>query len=260
MDLNELRSKKGFICDMDGVVYHGNRLLPGAKEFVEWLYKENKHFLFLTNASERSPNELQQKLARMGLDAGEDHFHTSALATAKFLSLQSPGCSAFIIGATGLANALYDAGITMNDVDPDYVIIGETTSYNYDMIVKATNLVSNGARLIATNSDLTGPTENGIYPACRALVSPIELVTGKQAYYIGKPNPLMMRTALKRLGVHSADAVMIGDRMDTDIVTGIESGLSTVLVLTGVTQRSDLENYPYIPKYVLDGIGDIPGK
>ena len=154
--LEELRQKKGFICDMDGVIYHGNRLLPGVKEFVDWLNREGKSFLFLTNSSERSPRELQQKLARMGLDVSEDHFYTSALATAAFLKNQSPGCTAYVIGAPGLLNALYDAGITMNDVDPDYVIAGETTGYNYETILKAVGYIQRGARLIATNSDLTG--------------------------------------------------------------------------------------------------------
>ena len=201
--MEELRKKKGFICDMDGVIYHGNRLLPGVKEFVEWLYREQKNFLFLTNSSERSPKELQQKLHRMGLDVDESHFYTSALATARFISSQAPGCSAYVIGGAGLIMALHDEGITMNDVDPDYVIVGETASYNYEVITKAVRLVLNGARLIATNSDLTGPTEFGIAPACRSLVAPIELATGRKAYFMGKPNPLMMRTGLHLLGVHS---------------------------------------------------------
>lgn len=256
--LTELRLKKGFICDMDGVIYHGNRLLPGVREFVEWLYKEEKSFLFLTNSSERSPRELQQKLGRMGLEVGEEHFYTSALATAKFVASQAPGCTAYVIGAPGLVNALYDVGIMMNDVDPDYVICGETTTYNYETILKAVGFVQRGARLIATNSDLTGPSERGIIPACRALVAPIELATGKAAYYVGKPNPLMMRTGLRLLGVHSHEAVMVGDRMDTDIVAGVETGLDTVLVLSGCTARIDIEQYAYRPHYVLDGVGSIP--
>lgn len=255
--LEELRSHKGFICDMDGVIYHGNRLLPGVKEFVDWLYKEGKSFLFLTNSSERSPRELQQKLGRMGLEVGEEHFYTSALATAKFVASQAPGCTAYVIGAPGLVNALYDVGIVMNDVDPDYVICGETTTYNYETILKAVAFVQKGARLIATNSDLTGPSERGIIPACRALVSPIELATGKAAYFVGKPNPLMMRTGLRLLGVHSHEAVMVGDRMDTDIVAGVETGLDTLLVLSGCTSREEIENYAYRPKYVLDGVGSI---
>ena len=257
--MENLRSKKGFLCDMDGVIYHGNQLLPGVREFVQWLQEEGKSFLFLTNSSERSPLELAQKLSRMGMDVDESHFYTSALATAKFIASQSPRCTAFVIGAPGLFNALYEAGITMNDVNPDYVIVGETSNYNYESILKAVHFVRGGARLIGTNTDLTGPSERGIIPACRALMAPIELATGKNAYYVGKPNPLMMRTGLRILGVHSADAVMIGDRMDTDMVAGIETGLDTVLVLSGVTRREDIGKFPYRPRLVLDGVGDIPG-
>ena len=259
MNLEKLRARKGFICDMDGVIYLGSQLLPGVREFVSWLNENGKQFLFLTNSSERSPKELQQKLQRMGLDIGEEHFYTSALATAAFLKKQAPGCTAFVIGAPGLLNALYDVGVTMNDVDPDYVIVGETASYNYEVITKAVRLVLNGARLIATNSDLTGPTEFGIAPACRSLVAPIELATGRKAYFMGKPNPLMMRTGLHLLGVHSEEAAMVGDRMDTDMVAGIETGLDTCLVLSGVTSREDIEQFPYRPRLVLNGVGDIPG-
>ena len=254
--MENLRAKKGFICDMDGVIYHGNQLLPGVKEFVEWL-KEEKQFLFLTNASSRSPKELQNKLYRMGLDIGEEHFYTSALATAKFLQSQAPGCSAYVIGDHGLYNALYDAGITINDVDPDYVVVGETVTYGYEHIITAMNLVNKGARLIATNTDITGPIEGGIAPACRAFVAPIEATTGKKAYYVGKPNPLMMRTGLQILGVHSSEAVMIGDRMDTDIIAGIETGLDTALVLSGVSTRATIKEFPYRPRLILNGVGDI---
>lgn len=258
MNLENLRERKGFICDMDGVIYLGNQLLPGVTEFVRWLNENGKQFLFLTNSSERSPKELRQKLQRMGLDIGEEHFYTSALATAAFLKKQAPGCTAYVIGAPGLLNALYDVGVTMNDVDPDYVIVGETASYNYEVITKAVRLVLGGARLIATNSDLTGPTEFGIAPACRSLVAPVELATGKKAYFMGKPNPLMMRTGLQLLGVHSEEAVMVGDRMDTDIIAGMESGLATVLVLSGCTSRADVDNYPYRPTFILNGVGEIP--
>ena len=257
MNLEELRARKGFICDMDGVIYLGNQLLPGVREFVNWLNENGKQFLFLTYSSERSPKELRQKLQRMGLDIDEEHFYTSALATAAFLKKQAPGCTAFVIGAPGLLNALYDVGVTMNDVDPDYVIVGETASYNYEVITKAVRLVLNGARLIATNSDLTGPTEFGIAPACRSLVAPIELATGKKAYFMGKPNPLMMRTGLHLLGVHSEEAAMVGDRMDTDVIAGMESGLATVLVLSGCTSRADINDYPYRPTYILNGVGEI---
>ena len=177
--LEELRNKQGYISDMDGVIYHGNCILPGVKEFVDWLYKEDKPFLFLTNSSERSPRELRQKLSRMGLDVDESHFYTSALATAKFLAEQAPGCSAYVIGAPGLVNALYDVVITMNDVNPDYVVVGETDSYNYNMISKAVQLINKGARLVGTNPDMTGPSAMGIIPACQALVAPISLATGK---------------------------------------------------------------------------------
>ncbi len=256
--MESLRSKKGFLCDMDGVIYKGNQLLPGVREFVEWLYQENKQFLFLTNSSGKTPRELQQKLARMGLEVAENHFYTSALATAKFLSHQSPGCSAYVIGEPGLFNALHDANITFNDVDPDYVVIGETINYNYSLICRAMNHVLNGAKLIGTNTDLTGPSESGIIPACRALVAPVEITTGKSAYYVGKPNPLMMRTGLQILGIHSGETAMIGDRMDTDIIAGIESGLDPVLVLSGVTSREQIEQYPYRPRLILEGVGDIP--
>ena len=256
--MESLRSKKGFLCDMDGVIYKGNQLLPGVRKFVEWLYQENKQFLFLTNSSGKTPRELQQKLARMGLEVAENHFYTSALATAKFLSHQSPGCSAYVIGEPGLFNALHDANITFNDVDPYYVVIGETINYNYGLICRAMNHVLNGAKLIGTNTDLTGPSESGIIPACRALVAPVEITTGKSAYYVGKPNPLMMRTGLQILGIHSGETAMIGDRMDTDIIAGIESGLDPVLVLSGVTSREQIEQYPYRPRLILEGVGDIP--
>ena len=255
--MENLRKKKCFICDMDGVIYHGNRLIPRVKEFVEWLENSGKDFLFLTNSSERSPRELKEKLARMGLTVGEEHFYTSALATASYLKSQCPNGSVYVIGEPGLTNALYEAGFSMNDINPDYVVFGETRSLNYEKIEKAVKLVMNGAKLIGTNTDLTARVESGIIPACRALISPIELTTGKSAYYVGKPNPLMMRHALKKLDCHRVDAAIIGDRMDTDIIAGIESELDTVLVLTGVTNKEDLPNFPYAPKYVLNDVGDI---
>jgi NagD protein len=257
--MQEVRQKLGFICDMDGVLYHGNSLLPGAKEFVEWLARENKSYLFLTNSSERSPRELRQKLQRMGMDVEESHFYTSALATAEFLATQMPHCSVYAIGEAGLLNALYEAGITFNDVSPDYVVVGETRRYNYESIERAVNLVNAGARLIGTNPDVTGPIENGIAPACRALISPVEMATGRQAYFIGKPNPLIMRSARKLLGCHSADTIIIGDRMDTDIVSGIESGIDTILVLSGVSNQNTAKKFPYRPTYTLGGVGEIVG-
>lgn len=259
VDLTSLRNKENFICDMDGVIYHGNELIPHVKEFITWLETNNKNYLFLTNGSGRSPRELAQKLERMGLNVGEEHFYTSAQATASFLQSQCPNGSAYVIGEPGLTYAMYEAGFTMNDINPDYVVFGSTKSLNYEQIEKASRLIMNGAKLIGTNSDLTDPSENGIIPACRALISPIELTTGRKAYYIGKPNPLMMRHALKKLGCHRADAALIGDRMDTDIIAGIETEIDTVLVLSGVTSVADLEKFPYRPKYILNDVGVIAG-
>jgi len=253
----DFNSKKGFICDMDGVIYHGNKVLPGVAEFINWLNAQKKEYLFLTNNSSYTPKELQQKLFRMGLDVTEDHFYTSALATASFLQEQAPGCSVYAIGEAGLFNALYNAGITMNDVNPDYVVVGEGKAYSLDTLTKATNLVLNGAKLIGSNSDVSGPIENGIAPACGALIAPIEIATGKKAYFCGKPNPLMMRTGLRLLHCHSAEAVMVGDRMDTDIISGMECGMSTVLVLSGVSTQETLKTYAYRPSAVLNGVGDI---
>ena len=249
--------KKGFISDMDGVIYHGNQILPGVKKFIQWLNEEDKKYLFLTNNSGMTPKELQNKLARMGLDVPADHFYTSALATAQFLKDQAPGCSVYVLGEAGLVNALYEVGCTMDEVEPDYVVIGESKSYSLDTLTKATNLVLNGAKLIGANSDASGPIENGIAPACGALISPIEIATEKKAYFCGKPNPLMMRTGLRMLDCHSADAVMIGDRMDTDMISGLESGMSTVLVLSGVTTKEEAAKYAYQPSMILNGVGDI---
>ena len=253
----KIRSKKGFISDMDGVLYHGNNLLDGVLEFVNWLMENEKEFIFLTNSSERTPQELHRKLKRMGLDVPVKHFYTSALATAEFLSNQKPGCSAYVIGEAGLLNALYDEGIDMNDVNPEYVIVGDTRTYNFEKIEKAIALVNKGAKLIGTNPDITGPTEHGIMPAVGALIAPIEIATGKKAYFVGKPNPLMVRHANKALSCHTAETVFIGDRMDTDVISGLESMIDTVLVLSGVTAISDIDKFPYCPKYILNGVGDI---
>jgi len=250
---------KAFICDMDGVIYHGNRLLPGVKEFVKWLQAKNKNFLFLTNSSSKTPRELRDKLHNMGLDVDESHFYTSALATAAFLKQQCPGGSAFVIGDTGVTNALYDAGFTMNNSNPDYVIVSESSStYNYDNLERAINMVLKGAKLIGTNPDMTGPTETGINPGTGALIAPIELSTSSKAYFVGKPNPLMMRHALKRLNSNREDTAIIGDRMDTDIIAGIESEIATILVLSGVTKKEDIEHFAYRPTFVVDGVGSIP--
>lgn len=248
---NALRAKRGFIIDMDGVLYHGSRLLPGVREFLDWLRTEQKRFLFLTNSSERSPRELQQKLGRLGLNVDEQHFYTSALATASFLASQPHNGRVFVIGEAALIQALYDAGFIMDEVNPDYVVVGESHNYTYDRIARAVQLVLHGARLVGTNPDLTGPAEDGLVPATGALMAPIELATGAKAYYVGKPNPLIMRHALKKLECRREETVIVGDRMDTDIVAGIESEIETVLVLTGVTSEQDLRRFAYRPHHVL---------
>ncbi len=255
--LKRIRSKQAFICDMDGVIYHGNRLLEGVKEFIAWLHDQNKRYLFLTNSSERSPLELQQKLQRLGLEIDKQHFYTSALATASFLASQLPRGTAYVIGEAGLINALYEAGYSMNDINPDYVVVGESRNYNLETVTHAVNLVKQGARLIGTNPDLTGPIERGIMPATGALIAPISLATQREPYFVGKPNPLMMRHALKRLGSKREDTAIIGDRMDTDIISGIESEIDTVLVLSGVTRRDAVQEYPYSPTIILEGVRDL---
>ncbi|HUX37181.1 MAG TPA: HAD-IIA family hydrolase [Rectinemataceae bacterium] len=257
-NLDTIRGKTAFIIDMDGVIYHGNRLLRGAAEFVSWLKDNDKKFLFLTNSSERSPVELSQKLARLGIEVAPEHFYTSALATASFLASQRPGGSAYVLGEPGLINALYEVGYTMNNVNPDYVVIGEADSYGLDTVEKAVSLVMGGARLIGTNPDLSGPGENGIIPACGALIAPIELATGRKAYFVGKPNPLIMRSALRRLDARREETAIVGDRMDTDIVAGVETDIETVLVLSGVTSREDLPRFAYGPRHILEGVFEIP--
>ena len=256
-DIEAIRGKLGYIIDMDGVIYHGDRIVEGARDFVAWLEEAGKSYLFLTNASSPTPLDLKNKLARMGFDIDESKLYTSALATARFLHSQAPGCSAYVIGDPGLVCALYDLGIGTNDVDPDYVVVGETRSYDYEKITTAITLVRRGAKLIGAHPDMTSPSEEGLIPACRALIAPIELASERSAYYIGKPNPLMMRTGLSMLGVHSSEAAIIGDRMDTDIIAGIETGLETVLVLSGVTSREQVRLFPYRPKYILENIGEI---
>ena len=255
--MKNILEKQGFICDMDGVIYHGDKILDGVREFVNWMLDNGKKFVFLTNSPERTPHELSMKLERMGLSVSPDHFYTSAMATAAFLSSQNPGCTAYVIGEAALTKAMYDKKIYMNDVNPDYVVLGETRTYNFEKLEKAIELVRAGAKLIGANPDTVGVTEKGIMPATGSLIAPIEIATGKKAYFVGKPNPLMLRHGLKMLGCHSSDVAFIGDRMDTDIIAGIESNVDTVLVLSGVTSKEDISLFPYRPKYVLGGVGDL---
>jgi NagD protein len=255
--MHDLQRKGAFISDMDGVVYHGSRLLPGAKEFVEFLEERELPYLFLTNSSERTPQELSAKLRRLGIEVAPHHFHTSAIATADFLAAQKPGCTVYVIGEAGLVNALYEKNITMDDDSPDYVVVGETRNYNIERLEKALWLLQKGARLIGTNPDLTGPTEKGIVPATGSLIAPLELASGKKAYFVGKPNAMMMRRAVKRLNVMSRNTVIIGDRMDTDIVAGIESEVDTVLVLSGVTAPQDIDTFAYRPTFIMKGLDEV---
>ena len=247
-----------YVCDMDGVIYHGSRLIPGAFEFVRRLQAGGHRFLFLTNNSKWTPRDLSHKLEQLGISVEESAFHTSALATADFLSRQKPRGTAYVIGGAGLTHALYSVGFTLTEHNPDYVVVGETRSYDYEKIERAVWLIRSGARFIATNPDVTGPTEQGIVPACGALVAPIELATGKKPYFVGKPNPLMMWTALHALQASPDQAFMVGDRMDTDIIAGTEAGMKTILVLSGVTSRELIETYPYRPTHVYEDVGHIP--
>jgi NagD protein len=248
---------KAFIIDMDGVINRGRSLITGAKEFVERLEKGGYKFLFLTNNSYSTPEMLNANLSELGINAGADHFYTSAMAVASFLLYQKPGCSVFVIGGKGLRDELEKAHIAITEKNPDYVIVGETNEYDYSKIVEATHLIQEGAKFIATNPDITGPTERGPVPACGALVAPIEKVTGVSPYFLGKPNPAMMYWARRKLGVHSASCFIIGDRMDTDIIGGIESGMTTCLVLSGVTSRKMALRFPYQPDYMFQNIGEI---
>mgnify|MGYP001168709699 FL=1 len=248
---------KAFLIDMDGVINRGSSLIPGSLQFVDRLQRANHKFLFLTNNSYYTPEQLNRNLCNLGIEVGEDHFYTSAMAVASFLLYQKPGCSAYVIGGKGLQVELEKANITITRDTPDYVIVGETEKYDYAKIVEATLLIGEGARFIATNPDITGPTERGPVPACGALVAPIEKVTGMAPYFLGKPNPAMMYWARKKLGVHSASCFMIGDRMDTDIIAGIESGMTTCLVLSGITTREMAHRFPYQPDYIFKNIGEI---
>lgn len=249
--------KKSFLIDMDGVINKGRAVIPGAVEFVERLKKGRFPFLFLTNNSYYTPAELRERMARLGIEVTDDHFYTSAMATASFLEYQKPKCSAFVIGGKGLIAELVKVGVTLTDTAPDYVIIGETEEYDYRKIVEATFLIEEGAKFIATNPDLTGPTKRGPVPACGALVAPIEKVTGVTPYFLGKPNPAMMYWARKKLRVHSANCFMIGDRMDTDILGGLEAGMTCCLVLSGVTTMKMLPRFPYQPDYVFESVAEI---
>jgi NagD protein len=253
----QLDGIKNYLMDMDGVIVHGPALIPGAVDFVQRLQAQDIPFLIVTNNSEYTPRDLQMRLSYMGLNVKPEEIFTSALATAQFLHAQRPDGRAFVVGESGLTTALHEVGYTLTDQDPEYVVLGETTTYSFQRITRAIRFINAGARLIATNPDVAGPGEGGTVPATGSLAALISAATGVKPYFVGKPNPLMMRTALRTLNAHSEESVMIGDRMDTDIVAGTESGLRTILVLTGVTTRDMVDRFPYRPTWIRESIAEV---
>jgi NagD protein len=252
-----MEDKKNFLIDMDGVLVRGRMMIPGADDFINSLKTRKLEYLLLTNNSLYTPRDLSHRLSTVGLEIPAKRIFTSAMATARFVNSQKPGGTAFAIGESGLTQALHEVGYVMTDVSPDYVVLGEVKTYNIDTFTTAIRLIQSGSLFVATNPDAAGPEESGIVPACGAMAALIEKASGRSPFFVGKPNPLMMRSALRYLGVHSENTVMVGDRMDTDIVAGIMSGLETILVLTGSTSREDIRNFPYQPMTVVDSVADI---
>jgi NagD protein len=248
-----------YLMDMDGVLVHEEHLIPGADELIAELTAKGTPFLVLTNNSIYTPRDLRARLSRTGLLVPESAIWTSALATARFLDSQRPNGSAFVIGESGLTTALHEIGYVLTDRDPDYVVLGETRTYSFPAITTAIRLVEQGARFIATNPDATGPSLQGPLPATGSVAALIERATGREPYYVGKPNPLMMRSALNALGAHSESTLMIGDRMDTDVRSGLEAGLQTILVLTGISNRDTAERFPYRPSRIIDSVAELVG-
>jgi NagD protein len=246
-----------YLMDMDGVLVHEERLIPGADRFVKRLQDTGHRFLLLTNNSIYTPRDLAARLALTGLQVPQQAIWTSALATARFLDQQRPGGTAYVLGEAGLTTALHQVGYVLTDREPDYVVVGETRTYSQEAITRAIRLIVAGARFIATNPDPTGPSPAGPQPATGAVAALISKATGVQPYFVGKPNPLMMREALRAIEAHSESTVMIGDRMDTDVVAGIEAGLHTILVLTGITTREQAERFPFLPSQIIDSVADL---
>jgi NagD protein len=255
--MTERRPAECWLTDMDGVLVHEGIPVPGAQEFIRALEKSGKRYLVLTNNSIYTPRDLHARLRVSGIDVPPEAIWTSALATAQFLDGQRPGGTAYVIGEAGLTTALHETGYVLTESDPDYVVLGETRSYSFTAITKAIRLVDGGARFIATNPDPVGPSADGNLPACGAVAALITRATGVEPYFVGKPNPLMMRSALNTVGGHSESTAMIGDRMDTDIVSGMEAGMETVLVLTGVTTRAMVDRFPFRPGRIVDSVADL---
>jgi NagD protein len=251
------REIRSYLMDMDGVLIREDHAIPGADAFIAGLREKQIPFLVLTNNSIYTTRDLSARLRAFGIDIGEDDIWTSALATARFLDDQRPGGTAYVIGEAGLSTALHAAGYTMTDADPDYVVLGETRTYSFERITQAIRLIEGGARFIATNPDVTGPSLQGPLPATGAVAALITKATGVEPYFVGKPNPLMMRSALNAIDAHSESSAMIGDRMDTDIISGMEAGMETILVLSGLTTREDAEREPYRASRIVDSIADL---
>jgi NagD protein len=248
-----------YLMDMDGVLVHEELMIPGADDFLAELTATGTPYMVLTNNSIRTPRDLRARLLASGLDIPETAIWTSALATAKFLADQRPGGSAYVVGEAGLTTALHDAGYVLSESDPDYVVLGETRNYSFEAITTAIRLIERGSRFIATNPDATGPSRDGSLPATGAVAALIREATGRSPYYVGKPNSLMMRSALNALGAHSESTLMIGDRMDTDVVCGLEAGLRTLLVMTGISTPESVGLYPYRPTRVIDSVAALVG-
>ncbi len=248
---------KNYLIDMDGVLVSGRTIIPGADQFIQRLQDSGTQFLVLTNNPLYTPGDLAHRFKLIGLDIPAERIFTSAMATARFLRSQKANATAFVIGESGLTSPIHEVGYVITDTAPDYVVLGETHSYNLEQITRAIRLVADGAHFIATNPDPSGPGEGGLVPACGAMAALIERATGVAPFFVGKPNPLMMRMALNYLDVHSEDTVMVGDRMDTDIIGGVQAGLETILVLTGVTREEDVRRFPYQPTRILPSVADI---
>ncbi len=255
--MSEIRPVECWLTDMDGVLVRENQTIPGAAEFIDALVAGGRRFQVLTNNSIFTPRDLRARLHASGIDIPEDAIWTSALATAQFLDSQRARGSAYVVGEAGLTTALHDVGYTMTDTDPDYVVLGETRTYSFEAITRAIRLIEGGARFIATNPDPSGPSLEGTLPATGSVAALITRATGVEPYFIGKPNPLMMRSALNRIDAHSEHTVMVGDRMDTDVISGLEAGLRTILVLTGSTRADQVERFPFLPSRVVDSIADV---
>jgi NagD protein len=252
-----MTGRYGFLIDMDGVIYRGKQLIPGAERFIAGLREREIPFVFLTNNSQRTRRDVATRLSRMGIQVDEEHIFTCAMATARFLASQKPGGTAFVIGEGGLLHALHHNGYSIVDDDPDYVVVGEGRTFNMEIVEAAVRMILRGSKLIATNIDPNCPTSQGLRPGCGAIVAMLETATGLKAFSVGKPSPVMMRAARKELGLATAETIMIGDTMETDILGGVSLGYRTCLVLSGGTQREDLSRYAYRPDLVVDSIADL---